>query len=160
MRVGIGFDAHSFVVGRPLILGGIEVPYHSGLEGHSDADVIVHAIIDALLGSISADDIGEHFPDTDQQYKDISSLILLKKTKQVLDERKYEISNIDVVVILEEPKLNTYRNEMKKRLASVLEIKLEQIGIKATTTEKMGFTGRREGVAAQAVVLVEDKRKM
>lgn len=159
MRVGIGFDAHSFVVGRPLILGGIEIPYHLGLEGHSDADVIVHAVIDALLGSISADDIGEHFPNTEDQYKDISSLILLKKTKQVLDEKRYKISNIDVVVILEEPKLNIYRNEMKKRLASILEIKPEQIGIKATTTEKMGFTGRREGVAAQAVVLVEGKRE-
>ncbi len=157
MRVGIGFDAHAFIVGRPLILGGIEIPYRLGLEGHSDADVVVHAIIDALLGSISAGDIGEHFPDTERQYKDISSLILLKKTKQVLDERKYKISNIDIVVILEEPKLNIYKNKIKEKLASVLEVKSEQIGIKATTTEKMGFTGRKEGVAAQAVVLVEEK---
>jgi 2-C-methyl-D-erythritol 2,4-cyclodiphosphate synthase len=156
MRIGIGFDAHCFIASRPLILGGIEIPYHLGLEGHSDADVVVHAIIDALLGSISAGDIGEHFPDTEEQYKDISSLILLKKTRQFLDEKKYKISNIDIVVILEEPKLNIYKNKIKERLASVLEVKSGQIGIKATTTEKMGFTGRKEGIAAQAVVLVED----
>lgn len=156
MRVGIGFDAHRFTFGRPLVLGGVEIPFTAGLEGYSDADVVIHAIIDALLGSISAGDIGKFFPDTDEQYRDVSSLVLLSEVRDVLASSNYKILNIDVVVILEEPKLNIYREEMQNKIAAVLNIKSEQVSIKATTTEGLGFVGRKEGIVAQAVALVEE----
>jgi 2-C-methyl-D-erythritol 2,4-cyclodiphosphate synthase len=155
MRIGIGFDAHRFVKGRPLILGGVEIPFHLGLEGHSDADVIIHAIIDAILGAISAGDIGKHFPDTDEEYKDISSLILLSRVANILSNSKFQVGNIDAVTLLEEPKISPYRDEMRGKIAKILRIEKDKVSIKASTTEGLGFTGRAEGIAAYAVVLVE-----
>ncbi len=155
MRVGIGFDAHKFVGGKRLVLGGVEIPFHLGLEGYSDADVIIHAIMDAILGAISAGDIGKHFPGTDEEYKDISSLILLSRVAHILMENKFRIGNIDCVALLEEPKVSTYREEMREKIAKTLRIETDKVSIKASTTEGLGFTGRREGVAAYAVALVE-----
>lgn len=155
MRVGIGFDVHRFTKDRPLVLGGVRISYSQGLMGHSDADVISHAIMDALMGAVSAGDIGEHFPDTDPQYKGVSSLDLLVKVGEMIAAHSCEIANIDVVVVLEKPKLADYRKEMKKRLSRALRIGPDQISIKATTSEGLGFVGRGEGIAAQAVALVE-----
>lgn len=156
MRVGIGFDTHRFIEGRPLVLGGVEIPFHLGLQGHSDADVIIHAIMDAILGAIAAGDIGKHFPHTDEQYRDISSLILLSRVTNILSESQYIIGNIDCVALLEEPKLSPYREQMQEEIARVLNIENDKISIKASTTEGLGFTGRGEGIAAYAVVLVEE----
>lgn len=157
LRVGLGFDTHPFDTERPLILGGVEIPFAVGLSGYSDADVIVHAVIDALLGAAGAGDIGQHFPDTDERYKGISSLELLAEVKKLLDGEGYSIVNIDTVVVLEEPKLSQYRDQMILALAKVLGVSEDYINIKATTTEGLGFTGRGEGIAAQAVVLIEKK---
>ena len=157
MRVGIGFDTHRFTFGRPLILAGVKVPFSLGLAGHSDADVITHAVIDALFGSIAAGDIGDHFPDTDEKYKGISSIKLLQETGKFIEAKGYELVNLDVMALLEEPKLAEYREEMRRGLADALGIDKTLISIKATTTEGLGFTGRGEGIAAQAVVLVEKK---
>ena len=157
MRVGLGFDTHPFDTERPLILGGVKIPFAVGLSGYSDADVVVHAIIDALLGAAGAGDIGEHFPDTEESYKDISSLELLVSVKKLLSGRGYLLVNLDAVVVLEEPKLARYRDQMISRLAGALEVSEDRINIKATTTEGLGFTGRGEGIAAQAVALIERK---
>ncbi len=157
MRVGIGFDAHRFEEGRKLVLGGVDIDFEKGLKGHSDADVILHALIDALLGAASLGNIGQLFPASDPQYKDISSLILLKKAKELLEENGYKIVNIDSIVILEEPRLENYWQQMLARISTTIGIDKEQIGLKAKTTEKMGFTGRNEGIAAQAVVLISKK---
>ncbi len=158
MRVGVGFDAHRFTEGRPLVLGGVEIPYPLGLAGHSDADVIIHAIMDAILGALGKADIGYHFPDTDLKYKGVSSLILLSEVANIVREAGFLIVNIDAVAILEEPKLSPYREEMRKKIAGTLGINLEQVNVKATTTEGLGFTGAKEGVAAQAVALLEGAR--
>lgn len=157
LRVGLGFDTHPFDTERPLILGGVKIPFVVGLSGYSDADVIVHAVIDALLGAAGAGDIGQHFPDTDEKYKGVSSLELLAEVKKLLDGEGYSIVNIDTVVVLEEPKLSQYRDRMILALAKVLGVSEDYINIKATTTEGLGFTGRGEGIAAQAVVLIERK---
>lgn len=157
LRVGLGFDTHPFDTERLLILGGVEIPFAVGLSGYSDADVIVHAVIDALLGAAGAGDIGQHFPDTDERYKGVSSLELLAEVKKLLDGEGYSIVNIDTVVVLEEPKLSQYRDQMILALAKVLGVSEDYINIKATTTEGLGFTGRGEGIAAQAVVLIEKK---
>jgi len=157
MRVGIGFDAHRFIEGRPLILGGVEIPFHYGLEGHSDADVLIHAIMDAILGAAALGDIGQHFPDTDDQYRNISSLILLSKVANIMEENGFRIGNIDCIVMMEEPKLSLYRDEIQQKIADTLGIEKDKVGIKASTTEGMGFIGRGEGVAAQAVVLIEER---
>jgi len=157
LRVGLGFDTHPFDTERPLILGGVEIPFAVGLSGYSDADVIVHAVIDALLGAAGAGDIGQHFPDTDERYKGVSSLELLAEVKKLLDGKGYSIVNIDTVVVLEEPKLSQYSDQMILALAKVLGVSEDYINIKATTTEGLGFTGRGEGIAAQAVVLIEKK---
>ncbi|HEX9830811.1 MAG: 2-C-methyl-D-erythritol 2,4-cyclodiphosphate synthase [Thermodesulfobacteriota bacterium] len=154
-RVGIGFDAHRFLKGRKLILGGVEIPYELGLEGHSDADVLTHAICDALLGAIGEGDIGTHFPESDSKYKGISSLVLLKETLTLLNLKGNRVENIDSVVVCEEPKLKPYISQIKKRLASIIGVPEEFLGIKATTTDGMSFTGRGEGIAAYAVVLVK-----
>jgi len=154
-RVGIGFDAHRFLKGRKLILGGVEIPYELGLEGHSDADVLTHAICDALLGAIGEGDIGTHFPESDSEYKGISSLVLLKETLTLLNLKGNRVENIDSVVVCEEPKLKPYISQIKKRLASIIGVPEEFLGIKATTTDGMSFTGRGEGIAAYAVVLVK-----
>ncbi|MDI6891426.1 MAG: 2-C-methyl-D-erythritol 2,4-cyclodiphosphate synthase [Actinomycetota bacterium] len=155
MRVGIGFDAHRFAPGRPLVLGGVTIPYPLGLAGHSDADVILHALIDALLGAAAAGDIGQYFPPGEERYKGISSLKLLEKTKAILDERGYRVVNADAVVVLEEPWLSDYRDEMREKIATVLSMDVEGVSIKAKTTEGLGFTGRKEGIAAYSVVLLE-----
>ncbi len=157
-RVGFGYDVHRLVEGRKLILGGITIPFTKGLLGHSDADVLLHAICDALLGAAALGDIGRHFPDTDDAYRDVSSLVLLKKTRAIIKEAGYSIANIDSTLVLEEPKVANYLQEMIKKLASVLACDEDQISIKATTSEGMGFTGRGEGIAAYAVALLEMKK--
>jgi 2-C-methyl-D-erythritol 2,4-cyclodiphosphate synthase len=154
MRIGIGYDVHKLVEGRPLILGGVDIPYELGLLGHSDADVLVHAIMDALLGAAGLGDIGKHFPDSDPAYKGISSMVLLKHVGQSLKEAGYKVSNIDSVVICQRPKLKDFIESMNKNIAEVLGIDINQINVKATTTEKLGFAGRGEGIASEAIALL------
>ena len=154
MRVGFGYDVHPLVEGRPLILGGIKIPYLYGLQGHSDADVLLHAISDALLGAIAEGDIGRHFPDTDSQYKNIRSTILLKKVMTRVREKGAHILNIDATILAQKPKLSDHIPRMVKEIADVLEIEVGRINVKATTSEGLGFAGRGEGIAAYAVVLV------
>jgi 2-C-methyl-D-erythritol 2,4-cyclodiphosphate synthase len=156
MRVGFGFDVHPFVSGRPLILGGIKIPYLFGLRGHSDADVLLHAICDALLGAIAEGDIGRHFPDSDPQYKDIRSTILLQKVLSKVREKGVHPVNLDATIVAQKPKLADVIPRMVKEIADILEIEAERVNIKATTTEGLGFTGREEGIAVYAVVLVEE----
>ncbi|MCL6471278.1 MAG: 2-C-methyl-D-erythritol 2,4-cyclodiphosphate synthase [Firmicutes bacterium] len=156
MRIGIGFDVHRFAAGRSLILGGVSIPSDVGLEGHSDADVLTHAIIDAMLGAVAAGDLGYYFPDTDMKFKDISSLKLLEDTVSILKDKGYRVFNIDSIVVLENPKIAPFRQQMRESVAGVCGIDISRISIKATTTEGLGYTGRGEGVAAQAVVLVEE----
>ena len=151
MRVGMGYDVHRLVEGRKLILGGMEIPYEKGLLGHSDADVLIHAIMDALLGAAALGDIGKHFPDTDPQYKGISSVELLKHVAKLLDENNYVIENIDATVIAQRPKLRPYMEEMTKNIAGALGIEENRLNLKATTEEGLGFTGTGEGMASQAI---------
>ena len=155
MQIGIGYDVHRLVTGRKLILGGIEIPFKKGLLGHSDADVLVHAVCDALLGSVGLGDIGRHFPDTDPQYKDISSLTLLAQTNAMVRKKGFVICNIDTIVFAESPKIGPYRESMQKNLARALEVNASCINIKATTTEGPGIIGQGEGIGAMSVVLVE-----
>jgi 2-C-methyl-D-erythritol 2,4-cyclodiphosphate synthase len=155
IRVGQGFDVHQFAEGRDLWLGGIKIPHDRGLLGHSDADVLIHAICDALLGAANLRDIGTHFPDNDNNFKNIDSKILLKKTKELLAQKGFRIGNIDSIVCTQEPKLKPHIDAMQACLADVLEIDTEDISVKATTTEKLGFVGRKEGIAAYATVLIE-----
>jgi len=152
MRVGTGYDVHRLTEGRKLILGGIEIPHSHGLDGHSDADVLLHAIKDALLGAAALGDIGRHFPDTDQQYKGASSVMLLSRVRELLTEKGYAVHNVDATIIAEKPKLAPYISQMNNIIAQTLNISLDQVNVKATTTEALGFTGRQEGIAAQAVV--------
>jgi len=154
MRVGFGYDAHRLVPGRPLILGGVEIPHHSGLSGHSDADVLTHALGDALLGAVAAGDLGRHFPDSDPAYQGISSLILLERIVTVVQSRGFRPLNVDVTVVAEQPRLAPYVPQMIDKLAPILGLAHDAVSIKATSTEKMGFAGREEGIAAYAVVLV------
>lgn len=154
MRVGFGYDAHRLAPGRPLILGGVEIPYHAGLSGHSDADVLTHALGDALLGAVAAGDLGTHFPDSDPAYQGISSLILLERIMAVVHSRGFRAVNADVTVVLEKPRLEPHVPKMIDNLAPILSLGAEAVNIKATTTEQMGFAGREEGIAAYAVVLV------
>lgn len=154
IRVGMGFDVHRLVEGRELWLGGVKINHVKGLLGHSDADVLIHAICDALLGAANMRDIGYHFPDNDDQFKNIDSKILLKKTVKLIRDKGYEISNIDATVCAERPKLNPHIPVMRQTMAEVMDIDADDISIKATTTEKLGFTGREEGVSAYAVALV------
>ncbi len=156
MRIGIGFDAHRFVEGRALVLGGVKIPFRYGLEGWSDADVLLHAIIDAMLGASGAGDIGERFPNSDPAYRGASSLDLLRMAKETVGKRGYRVVSVDSVVVLEEPQLRPFRDEMRGRIASVLGISAGDVGVKAKTSEGMGFAGRREGVAAYAVALLEE----
>ena len=155
MRVGIGYDIHRLVAGRPLILGGVPVIHEKGLLGHSDADVLVHAICDALLGAAGLGDIGLHFPDTDPQYKDISSLKLLSKTCQMLAEKEVRILNLDTIIFAEAPKLESYRSEMQNAISKAMGITLEAVNIKATTTEGLGVIGKGEGIGAMCVALIQ-----
>jgi 2-C-methyl-D-erythritol 2,4-cyclodiphosphate synthase len=154
MRVGLGYDAHRLVAGRPLILGGVAIPYEKGLLGHSDADVLIHAIGDALLGAVGAGDLGTHFPDKDPAYKDISSLILLARIMKVVRDRGFAPVNVDATIVAEQPRLASHIPAMQANLAPILGLTPAEINIKATTTELMGFAGRGEGMAAYAVVLV------
>ena len=156
MRIGIGYDVHTFKKGRKLILGGMQLDYAEGLDGHSDADVLVHAIMDSLLGAAGLPDIGVQFPDNDMAYKDISSIELLGRVHKIIKKAGYTVVNIDTVLILEKPKISVFREEMKNNIADALKINKDCVGIKATTTEGLGFTGRREGAAAQAVSLINE----
>ena len=155
MRVGIDYDVHCLVSERPLILGGVVIPHRLGLAGHSDADVLVHAIMDALLGACGQGDIGKHFPDTNDRYQDISSLKLLGQVSTIIFKTGYTVNNIDAVIIAQAPRVAPYIQVMQQNIAGVLGIKVDLVNIKATTTEKLGFAGREEGIAAQAVVLLK-----
>lgn len=155
MRVGIGYDVHRLVEGRDLILGGVRIPHEKGLLGHSDADVLTHAIMDALLGAAALGDIGTHFPDTDDAYKGSDSLDLLRRVKTMLKERNFKIINIDGVIIAQEPKMKPHIPEMKRILCEVLGLDMDHLNIKATTEEGLGFTGAREGISSQVVVLID-----
>ncbi|MFY9214037.1 MAG: 2-C-methyl-D-erythritol 2,4-cyclodiphosphate synthase [Tissierellaceae bacterium] len=155
MRIGFGYDVHRLVEGRDLIVGGVRIPHERGLLGHSDADVLVHAIMDSILGALALGDIGKHFPDTDPEYKDISSIILLERVFKLMKEQGYEIGNIDATVAAQRPKLALYIDEMRANIAKVLETELENINIKATTTEELGFVGRKEGISSYCVCLLK-----
>jgi 2-C-methyl-D-erythritol 2,4-cyclodiphosphate synthase len=154
IRVGQGFDVHQLVVGRKCIIGGVEIPHEKGLEGHSDADVLLHAICDALLGAAALGDIGKHFPPTDERYKGIDSRELLRHVRQLLQEKGYQIGNVDATVIAEAPRLRPYVDTMRENIAQDLAVGVDAINVKATTTEKLGFTGRGEGIAAEAICLI------
>ena len=155
LRIGNGYDVHKLVEGRKLILGGIEIPHAKGVLGHSDGDVLIHAIMDAMLGALALGDIGQHFPDTDMKYENIDSTILLTRVKELIAERGYKIINLDSIIVLQKPKVKPYIEDMRKRVAEVLEIDIEQVSIKATTEEKLGFTGDESGVKSYRVVLLE-----
>lgn len=152
IRVGLGYDVHQLAEGRPCIIGGVNIPHEKGLLGHSDADVLLHALADALLGAIGQGDIGKHFPDTDPAYKDADSMELLRQVGKLVSEQGYTLGNADMVIIAERPKMAPYLDQMKQRIAAVLACSVDQLNIKATTSEKIGFVGREEGIAAQAVV--------
>ena len=156
MRIGQGYDVHRLVQDRPLILGGVEVPYEKGLLGHSDADVLIHAVMDALLGAAALGDIGQHFPDTDPAYKGISSVELLKKVGELLDEKGFVIENIDSTIIAQQPKLASYRPQMAANIADALHLDVSRVSVKATTEEGLGFTGNGEGISAQAIALLTE----
>lgn len=153
-RIGFGYDVHEFAEKRKLILGGVEIPHTKGLLGHSDADVLLHAICDAMLGALALGDIGMHFPNSDEKYKDADSKKLLKHVDELIHANGYEVSNIDSTVLLQHPKLSPYVNEMRRAIADIVNLSVSQISIKATTTENLGFVGREEGCAAHAVVLL------
>lgn len=156
-RTGFGFDVHSFAEGRKLIIGGVEIPFDKGLEGHSDADVLLHAICDAMLGALALGDIGIHFPNTDEKWKDADSSILLIKVNELIHSRGYELGNLDCVLAMEKPKISPYNEKIRMKIAEILNSSLDQISLKATTTEKLGFVGRAEGVVAFATVLLVKK---
>ncbi len=156
MRVGFGYDVHSLVPNRPLILGGVRIPYLYGLQGHSDADVLLHAICDALLGAIAEGDIGRHFPDTDPQYRDIRSTLLLERVMTKVKEKGFHLLNVDATIVAQKPKFLDFIPRMVSEIAQILKIDTARINVKATTTEGLGFTGRGEGIAAYAVALVEE----
>lgn len=155
IRVGHGYDVHKLVLDRPLILGGVEIEWPMGLLGHSDADVVLHAICDALLGAAALGDIGKHFPDTEEKYKGISSRVLLRQVGQLLLARQFVINNIDVTIVAQQPKLAPYLTQMRENIISDLALTVSQLNIKATTTEELGFCGRQEGIAAHAVALLQ-----
>jgi 2-C-methyl-D-erythritol 2,4-cyclodiphosphate synthase len=157
MRIGQGFDVHQLVEGRPLILGGITIPYEKGLLGHSDADVLLHTIADAALGAIGEGDIGKHFPDTDSAFKDADSAILLTRVWGFVKEKGYKLGNVDCTIIAQKPKMAPHIETMRARIAELLEAEVAQVNVKATTTEKLGFTGRGEGIASQAVILLVEE---
>ncbi len=157
MRIGIGYDVHRLIEGRRLILGGVDIPHEKGLLGHSDADVLVHSIMDAMLGALALGDIGKHFPDTDTSYKNADSIELLGKVNNLIQTQGYSVVNIDSVIMAEKPKLLSFIERMRQKIAECLECDISYISIKATTTEKLGFVGKEEGIAAQAVVLVNKK---
>ena len=156
MRIGMGYDVHKLIENRKLIIGGVNISYERGLLGHSDADVLLHAIMDSLLGAASLGDIGKHFPDDNEKYKGISSVFLLKEVGRLLKENHYSITNIDSTIIAEKPKMAPYINEMRLNIASALKIDINKINVKATTEEGLGFTGRQEGISSQSICLLEE----
>jgi 2-C-methyl-D-erythritol 2,4-cyclodiphosphate synthase len=156
-RIGLGYDVHPFTENRPLILGGVTIPHSAGLQGHSDADVLAHAITDALFGALALGDIGTHFPDSDPAYKNADSLILLKKSYNIVEKQGYIIQNIDTTIIAEKPRLNPFILSIRESIADTLNCQASQISVKATTSEKMGFVGRKEGIAVHAVVLLRKR---
>ena len=155
MRVGLGYDVHKLTEGRDLILGGVNIPYEKGLLGHSDADVLVHAIMDALLGAAALGDIGKHFPDSDERYRGISSILLLQHVGKLLDEHLYVIENIDATIIAQRPKMLPHIEMMRKNIAEALKIEVDQVNVKATTEEGLGFTGNGDGISSQAICAIE-----
>ena len=155
LRIGNWYDVHKLVEGRTLILGGVEIPHTKGVLGHSDGDVLIHAIMDAMLGALALGDIGQHFPDTDMKYENIDSTILLTRVKELIAERGYRVINLDSIIVLQKPKVKPYIEAMRKRVAEILEIDIEQVSVKATTEEKLGFTGDESGVKSYCVVLLE-----
>jgi 2-C-methyl-D-erythritol 2,4-cyclodiphosphate synthase len=155
MRIGIGIDIHPLVAGRKLIIGGVEIPYDKGLDGHSDADVLLHAICDALLGAAALGDIGKHFPNTNPAFKDIDSQTLLKKVRQLLERQNYKPVNVDAMLLLEKPKIAPFIPQMRKNIARCLHLELDSVSIKATTSEGLGFVGKGEGATAHAVCIIE-----
>ena len=154
-RIGTGYDVHRLTEGRKLILGGVAIPYEKGLLGHSDADVLLHAVMDALLGAAALGDIGQHFPDTDPAYEGADSLFLMRQVAGILKENGWKVGNVDATIIAQRPKLSPYRQQMRDNIAKALEIDLDQVSVKATTEEHLGFTGRGEGISVQAVALIE-----
>jgi 2-C-methyl-D-erythritol 2,4-cyclodiphosphate synthase len=154
-RIGQGFDVHQLVENRPLIIGGITIPYELGLLGHSDADVLLHTVADACLGAIGEGDIGRHFPDTDPQFKDADSAVLMEHVWKLVKQKGYELVNADCTIIAQKPKMAPYIPQIRERIAGLLEASIDQVNVKATTTEKLGFTGRGEGIAAQVAVLLQ-----
>ncbi|OGI45482.1 MAG: 2-C-methyl-D-erythritol 2,4-cyclodiphosphate synthase [Candidatus Muproteobacteria bacterium RBG_16_65_34] len=159
IRVGHGYDVHPLVAGRDLILGGVKIPHAKGLQGHSDADVLIHAVCDACLGAAGLGDIGRHFPDSDPQYKDIDSRKLLRRVREALAERGWKIANVDSTIVVQAPRVGPYLSQMAQNISADLGIPAEGVNIKATTTEKLGFAGREEGIAAHAVVLLERREE-
>ena len=159
MRIGMGYDVHRFAEDRKLIIGGVDIPYEKGLDGHSDADVLLHAISDALLGAAALGDIGKHFPDTDPEYEGADSLKLLSLVGEMLEEEFYMIENIDATIIAQAPKMRPYIDEMRENIASALGIDISQVSVKATTEEGLGFTGRGEGIASQAICMLTSPRE-
>lgn len=155
LRIGNGYDVHKLVEGRTLILGGVDIPHTKGVLGHSDGDVLIHAIMDAMLGALALGDIGQHFPDTDMKYENIDSTILLTRVKELIAERGYRVINLDSIIVLQKPKVKPYIEAMRKRVAEILEIDIEQVSVKATTEEKLGFTGDESGVKSYCVILLE-----
>lgn len=157
MRIGLGYDVHKLVEGRPLIMGGVNVPHEKGLLGHSDADVLVHAIMDSMLGALALGDIGKHFPDTDERYKGADSMKLLKFVNDLINEKGYEVNNIDSIIIAQSPKMAPHIEQMRKNIANVLNTDMDNISVKATTEEGLGFTGAKQGIAAQSICLLNKK---
>lgn len=155
MRIGLGYDVHRLVNDRPLILGGVKIPYEKGLLGHSDADVLLHAIMDALLGALALGDLGKHFPDTDNNFKDISSELLLQKVYDLILNKGYKVSNLDSIIIAQKPKMAPYIDSMRENIAKLLNISVDDVSVKATTEEGLGFTGSGEGISSQCVCLLE-----
>jgi 2-C-methyl-D-erythritol 2,4-cyclodiphosphate synthase len=156
-RTGFGFDVHAFVEGRKLIIGGVEIPFDKGLEGHSDADVLLHAICDAMLGALALGDIGIHFPNTDEKWKNADSALLLKHVNELINSKGYELGNLDCVIGMEAPKISPYVDQIRNQISKVLKVDTDQVSVKATTTEKLGFVGRAEGVVSFATVLLQKK---
>lgn len=160
MRIGMGYDVHRLTEGRELIIGGVEIPYEKGLLGHSDADVLLHAVMDALLGAAALGDIGKHFPDTDPAYKGVSSMVLMEKVAALLEENCFLVENVDATIIAQAPKMRPYIDTMRKNIADALEIRIEQVNVKATTEEGLGFTGSGEGISAQAICMLTTPREL
>ena len=154
-RIGLGYDVHQLTQGRKLILAGVKIPHELGLEGHSDADVLTHAVMDSLLGALALGDIGDHFPDTDSQHRGADSIVLLKKVWEMIKQRGYRVNNLDSVLIAQRPRLKPYLETMRTNLASYMDCEIELVSVKATTTEKLGFAGREEGIVAKSVVLLK-----